>query len=69
MPTGVLEHPKTEVPLPRRGGPNRVLHHNGKPLLVIVEGTDVDALVDAGLQAIGGLRRIIGASHSVLLKP
>ena len=69
MPTRVLEHPKTEVPLPRRGGPNQVLSESGKPLLVIVEGTDVGAMVDAGLQAIGGLRRIMGASHSVLLKP
>src|SRR5581483_6535818 len=64
----VLERP-TEIPLPRRGGPNRITGSSGKPLLVIVEGTDVDAMVDAGLQAIGGLDRVVGGHREVLLKP
>ena len=58
-----------EHPLTRRGGENRVLGTNGKPLLVIVEGRDIDAMVDAGLEAIGGLGTIIGDHRNVLLKP
>jgi uncharacterized protein (DUF362 family) len=55
--------------LQRRGGDNAIYGRSGKPLLVIVEGRDVDAMVDAGLEAIGGLKRVIGGSREVLLKP
>src|SRR5579871_2751897 len=65
----VTDDRRTEVPLPRRGGENRVLGQSGKPLLVIVQGSNVDAMLDAGLQAIGGLGRIIGPHREVLLKP
>jgi len=58
-----------ETPLARRGRENQVLGASGKPLLVIVEGRDIDAMVDAGLKAIGGLGRIVGKHHDVLLKP
>src|SRR5579883_95195 len=64
----VLERP-TEIPLPRRGGPNHITGASGKPLLVIVQGADIDAMVDAGLQAIGGLERVVGGQREVLLKP
>ncbi len=60
---------RTEIPLPRRGGPNRVLGAGGRPLLVIVEGTDIGAMVDAGLEAIGGIGRVVGGQREVLLKP
>ena len=59
----------TETVLARRGGDNQVLGSSGKPLLVIVAGQDIDAMVDAGLEAIGGLGRIIGDHRHVLLKP
>ncbi len=65
----VLTEPRTETPLPRRGRENQVIGPSGKPLLVIVEGRDIDAMVDAGLKAIGGIRRIVGSNLSVLLKP
>jgi uncharacterized protein (DUF362 family) len=58
-----------ERALSRRGSENRVLGDSGKPLLVIVEGQDVDAMINAGLEAIGGLRPIIGDNKEVLLKP
>lgn len=58
-----------EIPRERRGGENRVLGTGGKPILVVVEGSDIDAMVDAGLDAIGGLGRVIGNSRQVLLKP
>ncbi len=69
MTTTASLETNTEVPLPRRGGENRVLGASGKPLLVIVEGTDIDRMVDAGLEAIGGLARVITGSREVLLKP
>jgi uncharacterized protein (DUF362 family) len=69
MAVDVLDQRRTEIPLPRRGGPNQITAPNGKPLLVIVEGTDIDAMVDAGLAAIGGLKRIVGSHREVLLKP
>ena len=53
----------------RRGRENQVLGAGGKPLLVIVEGTDIDAMVDAGIEAIGGLGRVIGDHRQVTLKP
>ncbi len=69
MAINVLDQRRTEIPLPRRGGPNTIARPGGKPLLVIVEGTDVDAMVDAGLEAIGGMKRVIGGNREVLLKP
>lgn len=60
---------ETETPLPRRGGPNRIIGESGKPLLVIVEGTEIEAMVEAGLAAIGGVGRVIGSTQDVLLKP
>ena len=58
-----------EHPLTRRGSEIQVLGSSGKPLLVIVEGRDINAMVDAGLEAIGGLGPIIGDHRQVLLKP
>ena len=58
-----------EKPLTRRGSENQVLAASGKPLLVIIEGRDINNMVDAGLEAIGGLGRIIGNHREVLLKP
>jgi uncharacterized protein (DUF362 family) len=52
-----------EKPLNRRGQENRILGADGKPLMVIVEGRDIDAMVDAGLGAIGGLGRVIGNTN------
>jgi uncharacterized protein (DUF362 family) len=56
-------------PLTRRESENRVLSSDGKPLLVIVEGQDIEAIVEAGLDAIGGLGRVIGNNRQVVLKP
>ena len=69
MAIDVRDTRRTEIPLQRRGGENAIIGRNGKPLLVIVEGSDVDAMVDAGLAAIGGLGRVIGGHREVLLKP
>ncbi len=58
-----------EIPVGRRGGDNQVLTVDGKPILVIVEGSEIDAMVDAGLEAIGGLGRVIKNNRQVLFKP
>ncbi|HVA23149.1 MAG TPA: DUF362 domain-containing protein [Chloroflexota bacterium] len=69
MALNVLDQRRTEIPLPRRGGPNSITGPSGKPLLVIVEGADIDAMIDAGLEAIGGLKRVVQGNREVLLKP
>jgi uncharacterized protein (DUF362 family) len=58
-----------EIPVSRRGRENRVLNASGKPVLVIVEGTEIDVMVDAGFQVIGGLERVVNNNKQVLLKP
>jgi uncharacterized protein (DUF362 family) len=58
-----------EKPKFRRGSENKVLSRDGKAILIIVEGQDIDDMVDAGLEAIGGLERIVGHHRKVLLKP
>ena len=58
-----------ENPQPRRGRENQVIGSAGKPLLVIVEGKDIADMVGVGLEAIGGLKQIMGDHREVLLKP
>lgn len=53
----------------RRGATNKILGATGKPLLVIVSGGNIDAMIDAGLEAIGGLNRYLQGTDHVLLKP
>src|SRR3972149_9111793 len=62
-------HTTVETPLARRGRENQIIGRSGRPLLVIVEGTDIDAMVDAGIEALGGLARVLAGSREVLLKP
>ncbi len=69
MSAGTLNQTRTAVPLARRGRENQIIGTRGKPLLVIVEGSDIDLMVDAGLSAIGGIGRVVGSNREVLLKP
>jgi len=59
---------ETIVPGPRKSKLNRFVA-DGRPLLVVVEGTDTEKMLAAGLEAIGGLAGIVSAGDSVLLKP
>jgi len=59
----------SEKSVARRGSGNLVIGQSGKPLLIIVQGTDIDRMLDEGLQAIGGLGKIIRDNRRVLLKP
>lgn len=53
----------------RRGHGNKVLGSSGKPILLIIEGRDINAMVDKGMEAIGGLKHIIDSHRKVVLKP
>jgi uncharacterized protein (DUF362 family) len=52
---------------PRMGAGNLFMEGD-KPLLVVVEGTDLDAMLDAGLDAMGGLKKLV-AGKTVVMKP
>jgi uncharacterized protein (DUF362 family) len=74
---GILPFPKRRQvmtsserkPISRRKSRNHVIDSSGKPLLVIVEGQDIEAMVDAGIATIGGLDRTIGHNRRIVLKP
>ena len=48
MPSGKINRDSHQI-FSRRGLENQVLGKSGKPLLVIVEGSKIDAMVTAGL--------------------
>lgn len=52
---------------PRQGLGN-LFTENGNPLLVIVEGDDLEKMMEAGLGALGGLEKLV-AGKNVVLKP
>lgn len=51
-----------------RKGPGNLFMEGEKPLLVVVEGTDFSAMLEAGLDAIGGLQKLV-AGKTVVMKP
>ncbi len=55
------------VRLPRQVPPNPFVE-NGRPLLVIVEGEDLRAMLQAGIGALGGLDRLTGMGREALLR-
>ena len=57
------------TPLKRRGNDDHVTGTTGKPLLIIVEGQDITTMINAGLQAMGGIERVLGPNKKILLKP
>jgi len=54
---------------PRVRIPNPFIAPNGRPILVCVEGDNYREMLDAGLQAIGGLDRLIDNNQDILIKP
>lgn len=54
---------------PRVGITNPFVTGNGKPLLVCVEGADLEIMLKKGLEAIGGLNKLINNNQDVLIKP
>jgi uncharacterized protein (DUF362 family) len=51
--------------LPRKGVGN-IFMEGDKPLLVVVEGTDLHKMLEAGLDAIGGLDKLVSGKNLVL---
>lgn len=54
---------------PRVRKPNPFVDLRGRPLLVCVTGTDLTSMLTAGLEAIGGLSKLIEPTEDVLIKP
>jgi uncharacterized protein (DUF362 family) len=53
---------------PRKGKGN-LFKEDGKPLLVVVEGKDVEKMLDKGLELLGGIDKIINKNDDIFLKP
>lgn len=64
---GDQEEPQTYAP--RVGIPNPFVTAEGKPILVCVTGTNFFNMLSRGLEAIGGLKKLIKNNSDVLIKP
>lgn len=64
---GDQEEPQTYAP--RAGIPNPFVTAEGKPILVCVKGTDFFNMLSRGLEAIGGLKKLIKNNSDVFIKP
>ncbi len=42
---------------------------NGKPVLVVVEGNDIDKMMKKGFEALGSLKELLGTNKEIMLKP
>ena len=42
---------------------------NGKPIMVIVEGNDVDQMLKKGFEILGGIKKLCGTNKEIILKP
>lgn len=51
-----------------RQGLGNIFTEGQKPLVVVVEGTDLEKMLGAGLDALGGLKKLV-ANKSIVLKP
>jgi len=51
------------------GQPNPFLSREGKPILVCIEGYDVKTMLSKGLQALGGLDKLVTSHQDVMIKP
>ncbi|RLB07872.1 MAG: hypothetical protein DRG50_01575 [Deltaproteobacteria bacterium] len=52
-----------------RSGISNPFVEGGKPLLVSVQGKDPERMLRAGLEALGGLKSLVGDGKEVLIKP
>ncbi len=65
--SGLFSACSAGVGLPRQAPPNPFVE-NGRPLLVVVEGEDLTAMLQAGIGALGGLDRLTGMGREALLR-
>jgi uncharacterized protein (DUF362 family) len=61
--------PEPTIYGPRAGISNPFVTNNGDPILVCVTGTDFNEMLQAGLETIGGLGRLVSDNQNVLVKP
>jgi uncharacterized protein (DUF362 family) len=54
---------------PRIRVPNPYVTPEGRPILVCISGTDYELMLAAGINALGGLDRLIDNNQDVLIKP
>jgi uncharacterized protein (DUF362 family) len=54
---------------PRVSRPNPFVDYGGKPRLVCIQGHELPTLLRKGLQALGGLGRLVDSGDTVLIKP
>ena len=46
-----------------------MISNNQKPILIIIEGENIKSMIEKGLDAIGGIEKVIASSKEVVLKP
>ncbi|UCE67583.1 MAG: DUF362 domain-containing protein [Candidatus Zixiibacteriota bacterium] len=61
--------PEVIIKNPRQPLPNPYVTDDGRPILVCVEGEDFNQTLSAGLDALGGLNRLVNSNQNVLIKP
>lgn len=67
-PIFALANPNAAYP-PRTRKPNPFITTDGKPLLIVVSGSDFATMLQAGLARLGGLGKLIDNNQDVLIKP
>lgn len=60
---------ETTVYGPRYGIINPYVNNMGKPILVCVSGNNFNEMLSRGLEALGGLNRLVTGNQDVLIKP
>ncbi|UCH10006.1 MAG: DUF362 domain-containing protein [Fidelibacterota bacterium] len=60
---------KERAPHGPRVGKGNLFSADGKPLLVIVEGSDGDRMLAKGMEALGGLESLVALGEGMYLKP
>ena len=58
-----------EKRLQPRGGKSNLFVEGGKPLLVVVEGADIEKMLAKGLEIIGGLGKVVKPGDNAFIKP
>lgn len=64
-----FEPPQTTYLSPRTAKTNPFINGQGQPILVCVDGTNFESMLNAGLENIGGLGLLIDNDQDVLIKP
>jgi uncharacterized protein (DUF362 family) len=60
---------KGKAPPGPRVGKGNLFTEDGKPLLIVIEGNDVDRMLEKGMEALGGLERLAAHGEAMYIKP